>query len=165
MCFDSMLVLIFLSFFFFFFSFNAFSFGGGKRWSGSRVKGGARSTPREIEASLRYELGRAVGVGEGRGGGDDGRWKGGVILPLHQLVARAGRLVVFYCVLRGPVYRHGPEQTTAAELEEIHQVPEATVAGGGEGEGGRESKQTNERENKQTNEYPVDFFCFVFFLI
>lgn len=144
-----MLVRIFLSFSFFFFSFNAFSIGGGKRWSGSRVKGGARSTPREIEASLRYELGRAVG-----GGGDDGGGReGGVILPLHQLVARAGRLVVFYCVLRGPVYRHGPEQAAAAELEEIHQVPEATVAGGGEGEGG-------ERENKQTNEYPVEFFLF-----
>lgn len=50
------------------------------------------------------------------------------LLPLHQLVARAGRLVVLYCELRGPVHRHGPEQATAAQLKEIHQVPEAAVA-------------------------------------
>lgn len=61
---------------------------------------------------------------------------GGVILPLHQLVARAGRLVVFYCVLRGPVYCHGPEQAAAADLEEVYKVPETTVAE--EGERGRE---------------------------
>lgn len=50
--------------------------------------------------------------------------------PLHQLVARTGRLVVFYCELRGPVDRHGSEQAAATQLEEIHQVPEAAVATG-----------------------------------
>lgn len=59
---------------------------------------------------------------------------GGAILPLHQLVARAGRLVIFYCVLRGPVYRHGPEQAATADLKEIYKVPKATMAGEGEGE-------------------------------
>lgn len=50
------------------------------------------------------------------------------LLPLHQLVARARRLVVFYCVLRGPVHRHGPEEAAAADLEEIDEVSEAAVA-------------------------------------
>lgn len=67
---------------------------------------------------------------------------GGAILPLHQLVARAGRLVVFYCVLRCPVYRHGPEQATAADLEEIYKVPETTVAGK-ERRGGRGKERIN----------------------
>lgn len=60
------------------------------------------------------------------------------LLPLHQLVARAGRLVILYCELRGPVHRHGPEQATAAQLEEIHQVPEAAVAAERWRERGRE---------------------------
>lgn len=50
------------------------------------------------------------------------------LLPLHQLVARARRLVVFYCVLRGPVHRHGPEKAAAADLEEIDEVSEAAMA-------------------------------------
>lgn len=61
---------------------------------------------------------------------------GEVILPLHQLVAWARRLVIFYCVLCGPVYRHGPEQATTADLKEVCKVPETAVAGeqdGGEG--------------------------------
>lgn len=55
-------------------------------------------------------------------------------LPLNQLVARARRLVVFYCVLCGPVHRHGPEQTAAADLEEIYEVSKAAVAGEGQRE-------------------------------
>lgn len=62
-----------------------------------------------------------------------------LLLPLHQLVARAGRLVVLYCELRGPVDSHGPEQAAAAQLEEIHQVPEAAVAA--------ERRREKEREN------------------
>lgn len=50
------------------------------------------------------------------------------LLPLHQLVARARRLVIFYCVLRGPVHRHGSEEAAAADLEEIDEVSEAAVA-------------------------------------
>lgn len=47
---------------------------------------------------------------------------------LHQLIAWARRLVVFYCVLRGPVHRYGPNQAAAADLEEIYEVPDAAVA-------------------------------------
>lgn len=47
---------------------------------------------------------------------------------LHELVAGARRLVVLYCVLRGPVHGHGPDQAAAADLEEIDQVSDATVA-------------------------------------
>lgn len=51
-------------------------------------------------------------------------------LLLHQLVSGAGRLVVLYCVLRGPVHRHGPDQAAAAHLEEIYQVPDASMIEG-----------------------------------
>lgn len=118
---DYMLVLTFFSPFF-----NLKPFD---RWwrDGPKVGRVGRSASRGIKALLRYELGCAVG-----GGGDGG--EGGEILPLHQLVARAGCLVVFYCVLRGPVYRHGPEQAATADLEEIYKVPETTVAGEEKGE-------------------------------
>lgn len=47
--------------------------------------------------------------------------------PLHQLVARARRLVVFYCVLCGPVHRDGPDQAAAADFKEIYEVSDAAV--------------------------------------
>lgn len=49
-------------------------------------------------------------------------------LSLHQLVAWAGRLVVVYCVLRGPVHSHRPDQATAADLKEIYEISDAAVA-------------------------------------
>lgn len=63
------------------------------------------------------------------------------VLPLHQLVARATRLVVFYCVLRGPVHRYGPDQTAAADLEEIYEVSDAAVAVEREREGHESEEQ------------------------
>lgn len=62
---------------------------------------------------------------------------------LHQLIARARRLVVFYCVLRGPVHRDGPDQAAAADLEEIYEVPDAAVAE-------ERRKHTSERDIKGT---------------
>lgn len=47
--------------------------------------------------------------------------------PLHQLVARARRLVVFYCVLCGPVHRDGPDQAAAADFKEIYEVSDAAM--------------------------------------
>lgn len=47
--------------------------------------------------------------------------------PLHQLVARARRLVIFYCVLCGPVHRDGPDQAAAADFKEIYEVSDAAV--------------------------------------
>lgn len=49
---------------------------------------------------------------------------------LHQLVARPGRLVVVYRVLRGPVHDHRPKQAAAAQLEEVYEVPETSVVEG-----------------------------------
>lgn len=46
---------------------------------------------------------------------------------LHQLVSRAGRLVILYCVLRGPVHRHRPKQTAAPQVKEIDEVPHTAV--------------------------------------
>lgn len=46
---------------------------------------------------------------------------------LHQLVSRAGRLVIIYCVLRGPVHRHRPKQTAAPQVKEIDKVPHTAM--------------------------------------
>lgn len=46
---------------------------------------------------------------------------------LHELVARARCLVVLYCVLSGPVHRDGPQETAAAQLEEVNEVSHAAV--------------------------------------
>lgn len=85
-------------------------------------------------ASLRYEhRGRGVILNF-----SSTRWPSPLLTPsallfiaspphLHQLVAWARRLVVLYCVLRGPVHRHGPDQAAAANLKEVYEVPDAAV--------------------------------------
>lgn len=47
--------------------------------------------------------------------------------PLHQLIARAGTLVILNGELACPVHSAGSAQPTAAALEEVHRVAEAAV--------------------------------------